>query len=243
MKPFLRQTRYAAIPIAAIIAMIAGFIAAQAYLPRSACDNNTNFIETQKGHLRRLDRASSNGRIVFLGSSTFQGLDTSAITPLGLNLSMGSDTLSNLVRRASEYRSLATARAVVINIGLNDLMQTCSQPETKIQSLLALMPTATPIVLVGVQAVTAARKPAVCGEVPLSALISSLNDQLLQACNDRKQCQFIENPIVFALDEATRREMMEADGIHLSPTGYALLSKKIRNALSNIGMPDPLPES
>lgn len=243
MKPFLRQTRYAAILIAAIITMIAGFIAAQAYLSRSACDNNTSFIETQNGHLRRLDRASSNGRIVFLGSSTFQGLDTSAITPLGLNLSTGSDTLSNLVRRASDYRSLATARAVVINIGLNDLMQTCHQPETKMQSLLALVPTATPIVLVGIQAVTAARKPAACDGVPLSVLISGFNDQLLQACNDRKRCQFIENPIVFSLDDATRREMMETDGIHLSPAGYALLSRKIRNALSNVGMPDPLPES
>jgi len=36
---------------------------------------------------------------------------------------------------------------------------------------------------------------------------------------------------------------MEADGIHLSTTGYALLAYKIRNALSNLGMPGLQPES
>lgn len=245
MKPIVPQTRYGLMLVPLIIATIAGFVAGYTYVSNSASCNSMSFIETQYGHLRRLDRASANGRVVFLGSSTFQGLDTSAITPVGLNLSVGGDTLSNLVRRASEYRSLATARTVIINIGLNDLMQTCNQPETKIESLFALVPALTPIVLVGVQSVTATRKPAACNGdgVRLSELISALNDQLIRACNNRKLCQFVENSIASTLDEAARRDMMEADGIHLSPAGYALLSRKIRSALSNVGMPGPLPES
>ena len=245
MRSVMRDARYGGILVAVTVAAIAGFFAGNSYVSRSVSDDNTRFIETQNGHLRRLDRGSSDGRIVFLGSSTFQGLDTSAVTPVGLNLSVGGDTLSNLVRRASEYRSLATARAVIINIGLNDLMQTCNQPETKIESLFALVPALTPIVLVGVQTVTATRKPAACNGdgVRLSELIAALNDQLIRACNNRKLCQFVENPIVSTLDEAARRDMMEADGIHLSPTGYALLAYKIRNALSNLGMPGPLPKS
>ena len=238
----MRDARYGAILVAVTVAAIAGFFAGNSYVSRSVCDDNTRFVETQNGHLRRLDRGSSDGRIVFLGSSTFQGLDTSSITPVGVNLSVGGDTLSNLVRRSSQYKSLETARAVVINIGLNDLMQTCNQHETKIQSLLSLVPAATPIVLVGVQFVSAARKQLVCDGVSLSAMISVFNDQLLQACNDRKPCRFVENPTVGALDEAARLEMMEADGIHLSRAGYIILSDRIRKALSSLGMPAPLTE-
>jgi len=121
MRSVMRDARYGGILAAVTVAAIAGFFAGNSYVSRSVSDDNTRFIETQNGHSRRLDRGSSDGRIVFLGSSTFQGLDTSAVTPVGLNLSVSGDTLSNLVRRASECRSLATARAVIINIGLNDL--------------------------------------------------------------------------------------------------------------------------
>lgn len=242
MKSFSGHARYSKIFVSVTIATIVVLFAARAYVSRPACDKNANFMEIQSGHLRRLDRTSSDGRVVFLGSSTFQGLDTSAITPVGLNLSIGGDTLSSLHRRSTGYKSIEAARAVVINIGLNDLMQTCDLPEPTIRPLLALVPKATPVVLIGVQAIETKTKPAICDGKTMSEIISSFNKQLLQACNDRKSCQFIDNPIASNLDEVARKDLMEEDGIHLSPLGYAHLSRKITSALSNLGMPTPLAE-
>ena len=241
-------------PFACITAALAlsGVVVASAFLSYKhlsvGCDDrDAAFIDAQSGHLRRLDRGSANGRVVFLGSSTFQGLDVSSITPLGLNLSMGGDTLPNLVKRSAGYRSLATARAVVINVGLNDLLKRCVLPETTIQVLFSLIPANTPVVVVGVQEIPGTETARPCNGKRLSLLISELNSQLSQSCNQRNTCRFVPNPVTFALDESARKERLETDGIHLSPAGYTRLSSDIRSALAsvanaaNINLPPPFP--
>lgn len=196
-------------------------------------DEQAAFSDIQRGHLRRLDGASAEGRVVFLGGSTFQGLDSSSVTPAGLNLSIGGDTLHALTQRAAGYRSLASARAVLIHIGLNDLVRDCVQPQARIEDLLVLVPAATPIILLGVQGVREADNGRRCGG-GLAGLIDAFNQKLLRACNSRGNCQFVSNPVATTMDHNTMKALQEPDGVHLSAQGYQALSNALRTALSRV---------
>lgn len=198
-----------------------------------AGDEEAAFRTTQQGHLRRLDGSSAEGRVVFLGSSTFQGLDTSSVTPAGLNLSVGGDTLEGLIKRSAAYRSLATARVVIVNIGLNDLMRTCTQPEVPIEHLFRLFVPETPIIVLGVQGVREAENARRCDR-GLAKLIDEFNRNLLNACSTRKNCQFTPNPVATNMDKNTMKSLQESDGVHLSQRGYQALSHALRNSLSRV---------
>lgn len=196
-------------------------------------DEQAAFSDIQRAHLRRLDGASTEGRVVFLGGSSFQGLDISSVTPAGLNLSIGGDTLHGLTQRAAGYRSLASARAVLIHVGLNDLMRDCVQPPARIEDLLILVPAGTPIILLGVQGVREAGNGRRCGG-GLAGLIDAFNQKLLTACNSRGNCQFVYNPVATTMDHNTMKALQEPDGVHLSAHGYQALSNALRTALSSV---------
>lgn len=216
--------------ILVVIGLFAGFLVSE-YRNNVSCDQNAEYNETQSAHLRRLDGASADGRVVFLGSSTFQGLDVSAITPFGLNLSVGGDSLQGLIKRSMGYRSLTMARAVVINIGLNDLIERCDQHSMNVESLFSLMPIETPIVLVGIQELSTAGDS--CKGDDLSTKIVEFNQRLSKGCLGRGGggCRFVSNPVTVGMDESARRKILEPDGIHLSKNGYKLLSSAIMQEL------------
>jgi lysophospholipase L1-like esterase len=203
------------------------------FLGGPACGTSSPCIDGWRGHLRRLDGASAEGRVVFLGSSTFQGLDVSAVTPIGLNLSIGGDTLDGLSTRAASYRSLATARAVVVNIGLNDLFRDCALPAARIETLFAQIPVGTPIVLLGIQDVQMSNESRRCGGA-ISSLIIEFNRTLMNSCRDRSACQFVPSPVFFGMAQDAGEPLQEADGIHLSARGYQLLRLALRHALPDV---------
>lgn len=193
----------------------------------------SNFAITQRGHLARLDSGSADGRVVFLGSSSFQGLDVSAVTPYGLNLGIGGDTLRGLAERAAGYRSLASARAVWINIGFNDLAQRCELPTNSLADMFAPIPPAVPVLVLGIQTIDAARLAARCdGRLP--ALIAELNTSFARDCASRPACTFVSHPVESIVTPAAPTPRLEADGIHLAPAGYTDLIVAMRTALANI---------
>lgn len=222
--------------IAAAGALVAGFLAGAfsgRAFERMTSAPAASFMETQRGHLARLDGASLPGRVVFLGSSTFQGLDVSAVTPLGLNLGLGGETIVALAKRIETYRAPAHARAVVINAGLNDLMQRCRLPEAGLDSLFAHIPPATPTIVLGVQGVDPARHGTRCdGQIP--RLIADLNRSLAAACARRPHCSYVAHPIAPADNAPELAALRENDGIHLSPAGYRKIIEALRTAIARI---------
>jgi hypothetical protein len=199
-------------------------------MERVVRNSASDFATIQQAHLRRLDGASVDGRVVFLGGSTFQGFDISSVTPIGLNLSIGGDTLPALTIRAARYRSLATASAVVINIGLNDLAIDCAQPLGNIEDVFALIPSATSIVVLGVQGVNPAKYLGHC-HATLNDLIAEFNQRLVKSCSLRTGCVFVPNPVRPAISPGAIDHLQESDGIHLSRIGYGELSEMLRKAL------------
>lgn len=218
--------------LSGIAGLAAGFVGARLLEDRTS-QPESGFMATQRGHLARLDGASAPGRVVFLGSSTFQGLDVSAVTPLGLNLGIGGDTLPGLAKRITGYRSLQRARAVLINIGLNDLMQRCKHPDTPLDTLLAQIPATVPVAVLGVQAVDPGRHGARC-DGRIAQLIAEFNAAQARACAARPQCRFVPHPATPGDPRATIGRWLEQDGIHLSPAGYLELAGALRGALSHI---------
>lgn len=222
--------------IAAAGALVAGFLAGAfsgRAFERMTSAPAASFMETQRGHLARLDGASLPGRVVFLGSSTFQGLDVSAVTPLGLNLGLGGETIAALAKRVETYRAPAHARAVVINAGLNDLMQRCRLPDASLDNVFAHIPPATPTIVLGVQGVDPARHGTRC-DGQLTRLIADLNRSLAATCARRPHCSYVAHPIAADDNAAEFAPLRENDGIHLSPAGYRKIIEALRTAIARI---------
>lgn len=196
-----------------------------------------SFAREMLGHVRRLDGASVPGRIVFLGGSTFQALDHAAVTANGLNLSIGGELLAELVERSSTYRSLLSAKGVIVNSGFNDVARFCRLPAVAaLGELRARVPTPTPLFFVGVQRPSTARQESMCsGEV--GALVSRLNEALAEQCARLLNCSFVPHPTAEAEDGASLDQLLSSDGIHLSPQGYARLTKALRDRLSVAAAP------
>lgn len=209
--------------VAVALAFAAGWVAARATAP-----DPVSFATEQRGHLARLDAASAPGRVVFLGSSTFQGLDVSAVTTHGLNLAMGGDTQAGLARRMAGYRASGAAAAVWLNIGLNDVLQNCALPATPLAELLAHIPRHVPVLVLAVQSLAPARADACGGRA--NGLVEELNAGQARACATRAGCTFVPHPLD-TRDGAADPASWEADGVHLSASGYAQLVSRMRRAL------------
>lgn len=190
------------------------------------------YAETHRGHLQRLDANANPGRVVFLGSSTFQGLDTAAISPVALNLGMGGDTLSRITARARDYGSISQAGAVIMNIGLNDIMHTCRAISGEVlQALFELIPESMPLMILGIQGVSPRRHGARCGG-GVTGLIAETNMTLANRCAQAPNCRFVTNPIPADIDAIASQTLHEPDGIHLSPSAYTELKHRLRDALA-----------
>jgi hypothetical protein len=69
---------------------------------------------------KRVD-ASASGAVLLFGDSLVQGMDVSAVAIDAINFGIGGDEIEGLARRLPIYHSLPGARAVVFEIGTNDL--------------------------------------------------------------------------------------------------------------------------
>ncbi|HQD15904.1 MAG TPA: SGNH/GDSL hydrolase family protein [Ottowia sp.] len=184
----------------------------------------------QRGHLLRKDRNSEDGRVVFLGSSTFQGMDVSSISPRALNMGLGGDTIESLQARSANYRSIARASAVVVNVGLNNLVRDCALPPSTLENLMSSWPAGVPVVVVGVQGIAPARRRERC-DGQLGPLVRAWNAQQAAACAARPNCRYVGNPVPAEPSDDDAGALLEADGIHLSASAYGALKATICGGL------------
>lgn len=218
------------IVVAIAIAGAAGFLLGSVLSGRDAnALAQRAFRAESLGHLARLDSVAEPGQVVFLGSSTFHALDVGSVAAPALNLSLGGDTVDGLLERIAGYRSLPQARAVVLNIGLNDLMRGRVAEDIPVHVLFQAIPPEKPVVVLGVQKVSGTvleRRPG------LTEAGSQLDTRFEQACRQRSRCVFVENP---ADGTAAGNLLLGADGVHLSSDGYARLRGRLRLALVDVG--------
>ncbi len=190
-----------------------------------------DFGQVQAGHLRRLDGNAEKGRVVFLGSSTFQGLDTGSVTARPLNLGLGGDTVQGLLERLRTYSSPKDASAIVLNIGLNDIVRGVEVDRLPYQQLLSELPVHVPLFVLGLQAV---RRAVPDEEERINRAVVEANARLSALCAARRACRYLGNPV----DSAVRYEpfLWEPDGLHLSAAGYVRLRAALVQGLAAGGV-------
>lgn len=174
-------------------------------------------------HHRRLDGNVAPGALLFLGSSSIQGLAVGDVAERAVNLGVGGETIALLAERLPHYLSLAAARGAVLAIGYNDLGG--SEPEAALEryaALLAALPSDLPLLLSGVQ-------PGLLS--PARERGARFNAGLAALCARRPRCSFVD--LASALGGG---EHYEADGIHLSPTGYAAWKRMLAQTLERGGL-------
>lgn len=212
--------------------LVAGW-ALRAWL-RPGADAQQVYERIHAGHLARLDRHAEPGRVVFVGHSSFVALDTSGVTPDGLNLSLGGESTERLLARAATYSSLRSARVVLVNTGLNDLLQRC-QPvaDLLMQRITGLAPASVPMLVVGVQSLTVDLARRACAG-RIQGLIDDHNIRLQAICAHRPGCRFVAHPVDGVLSVASPGPWHEPDGIHLSSGGYRRLRHVLVSALHGV---------
>ena len=177
----------------------------------------------------RSDARARPGAIVFLGDSIMRDLDTSSIARHTLNLAIPNDTTAGVLNRSKTYRSLATARGVVIGVGVNDLVwRPIPDALRNYRSILELVPQATPILALAVLPVDEREVR------QRNADIGKLNAGIASLCNARPGCHFVDASRQLAgAGGNLLPSAHDGDGIHLSQVGHDIYWTVVNAAVVN----------
>lgn len=167
-------------------------------------------------HQLNVDRLVPHGAVLFFGDSHLQTLPTGGVAQ-AYNFAIGGETAERLSQRIDRYASLASARAVVIGAGTNDLIEgrTAEDVRRAWASILDRMPASARIVCVGIPGGP---------DGPAEAV----NEQVARLCQQRGHAVLAVTPGQGALARAS----MAADGLHLDAAGSLALLQAIEALLT-----------
>lgn len=179
-----------------------------------------------RAHYRRLDGSTPAGAVVFLGASSIQGLNASAVRSCTASFGIGGETADELAERVGDYRALDRAAAVVVMTGLNDVLRgDGAAVGPAVRRLLAALPPGVPVILSSTVRLA---------DPTRGAALAPVNVAMRDACRADPRCRFVDLAAAMA-DPVT---LIEPDGIHLNPAGYALWARLLREALDGTGVAD-----
>ncbi len=119
-------------------------------------------------------------------------------------------------------------------IGTNDLLQgRDADIEARYRAILAKMPPALPVLMVGVPPL-APTESAMQGKVDPARVQATLASAQ-RACAAHPRCRFVSAYDALSQLGHTLPGVLQADGIHLAPQGYERLTGLIRDALGQLG--------
>jgi len=180
-----------------------------------------------------VDAGVPEGSVLVLGDSIMHGLDTKELAPDAFGFGLGGATIGTLMEGLPLLRSLGSARAIVLGVGVNDLKyRKPSEVAKDHAALLDALPPGVAVVVVSVLPIDE-RADATPGRSFVSNdEIRSVNGALGELCAGRAGCVFVDVSSTLADEDGRlRREFHAGDGWHLSPAGNAVLAGAIRDAL------------
>jgi len=177
-----------------------------------------SFIPAIREIHKQMDASVPAGATIFLGDSITMALATAAVAPHAVNFGIASQRSDHLLESMGLYKSLQRAGAVVISIGVNDLLQN-REPgiEHRYREILQAVPSSVLVVMNSVTPIT---------QVPESRQIAA-RDAARQACLARPGCRFVD---AFELLSAASGSLLP-DGVHVAAAGYALWIPAMQKAL------------
>lgn len=232
--PRLLLIAYVAALHAVIVAAIfapAEFDAIRAHF--RAAPRSSFYQERLADHLLG-DGAVPQGAVIFIGDSQIQSLDVDAIARGAVNYGIGGDTTAGVLRRLPLYASLGQARAVVLEVGTNDLAVAAPRDiVANYQRILLSIPRQTAITMNAVLPVSAGKSIGSGKPVSRNQAIGEINRGLAAICADRPGCAFLDpGPALADRAGDLAAEYDLGDGLHLSRAGYRVWSDMLRAALA-----------
>ena len=167
--------------------------------------------------LARSDAHARPGALVFLGDSIVRDLDTSSMARHTLNLAIPGDTTAGLLARVGAYRSVRTARGVVLGVGVNDLYyRPIPEAVANYRAILDEVPAGTPVLVLAALPVDERAQPAF-----RNADVRRLDGALEALCGERPGCRFVD-PSPRLVDGTGNLAPADhvGDGVHLSALGH-----------------------
>lgn len=167
------------------------------------------------------------GQVVLVGDSIMAQMDARLLGSDAVNFGIPGDTTHTLFARLPVIRSLQAARAVVLEVGVNDLkFRPVDRIARDYEAVLARLPVSPPVLAVSVLPVdehgpAARQRPYLRNE-----RIAALNSEVRRACAARARCRFVD-----AWPAMADSPVHAADGWHLSAEGNRVLADLIRAAL------------
>jgi len=188
-------------------------------------DELTPFYHNLVASHSRIDGSLPDKTTIFIGDSITQGLAVSAVATPSVNYGIGMDTSYGVLQRIGKYKSLKTAKAVVLAIGYNDLKRrNNAEILDNYKRILNIIPKQTKIIISAILPVD----ERFLG-IGYNARIREINSAL------EKLSQLTPNMVFSDVSEKLQDsslnlsiEYHEGDGIHLNPKGYEIWIKALQ---------------
>ncbi len=225
---------------------------------QAAVTGDPSFGITYRGLLRAHhleDRAAPEGSVVFVGDSNTERMDTRVMTPeRALNFGISGDTLVGLAQRLPLYRSIRSARTVVLAIGVNDLAHAGSETiAARLREVLAGLPPRVPVIVSGVLPIheptyRQANITYLNGRRIDNARIRELNARIRGVSGQFPSVVFVDATRAMVDGTGNLEATFTVDGVHLTEAGYRAWASVLAPALATPNLagarpPAPTPRS
>lgn len=180
---------------------------------------------------QRIDEMLPVNSILFIGDSAIQGLDVTSIANQGVNFGIGGDTTAGVMARIGTYRSVESAKCVVLAVGYNDLKSSTNDEIVRnMERILQEIPRGPQVVC--------------CGIVPTNerirkerwnSRIADLNSSYARLCARREGTAFVDFSSRLADSMGNlRAEYSLDDGLHLNLAGRRMVANELRSVLADL---------
>lgn len=181
---------------------------------KASPSGSSDHIQRMKRYHQWVDANVPGQSAIFIGDSLTQGLSTASISPNPTNFGIGGLTSGELLDAIPSYNSLARARTIYLQIGINDILEERFEglPE-RLKAIADRLPGGAELIWTNIM-------PAAVNVVQKQAILAA-NEQIKEICAKRPRCRYIDSWL-FVADangQAVSGDFL-SDGIHLSRTGY-----------------------
>ena len=178
----------------------------------------------------RMEGMIPESSVLLFGDSIGSSVFTGALSSRTVNFSLPGETSARLLSRLHEYRSLASARVIVIEVGINDILEG-EERETvgNFKNLFNLIPESTEII--------------VCAVLPFDSTVNTrvtkkqvgeLNSALNSLCSSDSRCRFYNSVPSLTISSGDLNPAAHiGDGIHLNQMGLGIWSSGLSKMLGH----------
>lgn len=197
-------------------------------LLRTSNGKHIYYQRQMEAFCQRVDDMASKDSVICVGDSVLQGLDVRGIDSMAVNHGIGGDTTSGVMARLQGYRSLDSAKALVLAVGYNDL-RSSTNPEilSRYGEILASLPPGLLTICCAVFPTDETVRPE-----RFNGRITELNQGIAGMASRRPVTKFLDLGPVLADGEGNlSKEYHVGDGLHLNLAGRRLLVRELGKCL------------